>query len=82
MGASSARKLDYGGKGRRAKNRARFGCWISPCYGLVSLGGRFETYEPFISLILQFCSGRGEQRITETVDTRARLYSSPNILGR
>jgi hypothetical protein len=27
------------------------GCWISPCYGLISLGARFEIYEPFISLI-------------------------------
>jgi hypothetical protein len=30
--------------------RARFDCWISPCYGPFSLGARFETYEPFISL--------------------------------
>jgi hypothetical protein len=36
---------------------------ISPCYGLFSLGGRFKTYEPFVSLIFQFCSGRGEPRI-------------------
>jgi hypothetical protein len=33
---------------------ARLGCWISPCYGLFSLGARFETYEPFISLIFNF----------------------------
>ena len=29
---------------------------------------RLETYEPFISLIFQFFSGRGQPRITETVD--------------
>jgi hypothetical protein len=29
------------------------GCWISPCYGLFSLGTRFETDETFISLIFQ-----------------------------
>jgi hypothetical protein len=46
----------------------------------LSFGGRFVTYEPFISLIFQlFFSGRGEPRITETadtesVDTGARLY--------
>jgi hypothetical protein len=33
------------------------GCWISPCYGLFSLRGRFETYEPFISLIFEFFGG-------------------------
>jgi hypothetical protein len=36
------------------------GCWISPFYGLFSLGARFETYEQFISLILKFFSGHGE----------------------
>jgi hypothetical protein len=55
------------------------GCWISPRYGPFSLSGRFETYEPFISLIFQFFSGRGEMRIIETADTEsadmgARLY--------
>jgi hypothetical protein len=29
------------------------GCWISVRYGPFSLGVRFETYEPFISLIFQ-----------------------------
>jgi hypothetical protein len=47
--------VDYG---------ARLGCWISPCYGPFSLGERFETYEPFISLIFQIFSGRGELRVT------------------
>jgi hypothetical protein len=42
---------------------ARLGCWILPCYGPFSLGGRFETYEAFISLIFQFFMGRGEPRI-------------------
>jgi hypothetical protein len=57
MEASSAGKRDYGGKGRLVKYWARLGCWISPCYGPFSLGGRFETYEPFISLIFQLFSG-------------------------
>jgi hypothetical protein len=68
MEASSAGKREYGGKGRWVKYWARLGCWISPCYGPFSLGVRFETYELFISLILNFFSSRGEPRITETVD--------------
>jgi hypothetical protein len=72
MEASSAGKREYGGKGRSVKYWARLGCWISPCYGPFSLGGRFDTYEPFISLIFQvFFSGRGEPRITETADTES-----------
>jgi hypothetical protein len=35
-------------------SNGNLGCWIAPCYGPVSLGARFETYEPFISLISQF----------------------------
>jgi hypothetical protein len=55
------------------------GCWISPCYGPFSLGGRFETYEPFFPLIFKFFSGCGKPRITGTadtvsVDTGAPLY--------
>jgi hypothetical protein len=52
------------------------GCWISPCYGPFSLGARFETYEPFISLIFQFFSGRSKQRITETADMDVHLYNT------
>jgi hypothetical protein len=54
MEASSARKRDYGDKGRWVKYWACLGCWISPCYGPFSFGERFETYEPFISLIFKF----------------------------
>jgi hypothetical protein len=36
---------------------ARLSCWISPCYGPFSLGGCFETYEPFIYLIFEFFPG-------------------------
>jgi hypothetical protein len=54
IGASSAEKGEYGGKGRGVKYWARLGYWISPCYGPFSLGGRFETYEPFIYLIFIF----------------------------
>jgi hypothetical protein len=28
--------------------------WAAPCYGPFSFGARFETYEPFISLIFFF----------------------------
>jgi hypothetical protein len=47
------------------------GCWISPCYSPFSLGARFETYEPYISLIFNSFSGRGEPLITETTDTES-----------
>jgi hypothetical protein len=50
-------------KGRWVKYWAHFGCWISPCYGPLSLSARFETYEPFISLIFQLFSGRSKLRI-------------------
>jgi hypothetical protein len=43
------------------------GCWISPCYGQFSLGVRFESYEMFISLIINFLGGRGELRTPETM---------------
>jgi hypothetical protein len=33
---------------------ARLGYWILQCYGPFSPGARFETYEPFTSLIFQF----------------------------
>ena len=47
----------YGDKGRWVKYWVHLGCRISPCYGLFSLGARFETYEAFISLILQIFFG-------------------------
>jgi hypothetical protein len=46
--------VSTGKKGSGVKYLARLGCWISPCYGPISLGGRFETYEPFIYLIFKF----------------------------
>jgi hypothetical protein len=63
MEASSAGKHQYRDKERRGNYWACLGCWISPCYGQFSLGARFETYEPFISLILNFFSGHGKQQI-------------------
>jgi hypothetical protein len=42
------------GQGRWVKYRARWGSWISPCYGQLSLGARFETYDPIIFLIMSF----------------------------
>jgi hypothetical protein len=60
MEASSVGKCEYGGKERCVKDWALLGCWISPCYGPFSLGGRFENHEPFIYLILQiYFSGHG-----------------------
>jgi hypothetical protein len=55
-----------------------FGLLDSPCYGPFLLGGRFETYEPFICLMFKFFSGCNKPRITETedadsVDMGARL---------
>jgi hypothetical protein len=52
---------------------------ISPSYGPFSLGARFETYEPYISLVFKFFSERSkplitENKDTESVDTGARLY--------
>jgi hypothetical protein len=64
MDASSVRKREYGEKGRWVKYWKRLGSWISPCYGPFSLGGRFETFEPFICLIFPISfSSRGEPRI-------------------
>jgi hypothetical protein len=47
------------------------GFWISPYYGLFSLGWHFETYELFMSLIFQFLGGHGEMWVTETTDTES-----------
>jgi hypothetical protein len=38
------------------------------------LGARFETYEPFISLIFHFFFGPRQTADTESTDTGARLY--------
>ena len=76
MLASLRGSVGTGDKGRWVKYWARLGCWISPCYGLFSLGARFETNELFISLIFQnfFFSGRGQPRITESANTAVLLY--------
>jgi uncharacterized OsmC-like protein len=50
------------------------GCWISPCYGPFSLGGRFETYEPFISLIFKFFFRLRQTADTESAHMGAKLY--------
>jgi hypothetical protein len=62
-------KRGYWDKGRCVKYWVRLDCWISPCYGLLSLGMRFETYEPFISLIFQIFWDYGKPQVTETADT-------------
>jgi hypothetical protein len=57
MEASCVGKCGYGDKGRWVKYWVHLGCCISPRYGPFSLGARFETCEPFISLIFTFFSG-------------------------
>jgi hypothetical protein len=42
---------------------ATFELLISSCYGPLLLGARFETYEPFISLILKFILVHGKLRM-------------------
>jgi hypothetical protein len=54
MEASSAGMREYEDKGRWVKYWTHLSCWISPCYGPLSLGARFETYEPFVSLFSFF----------------------------
>jgi hypothetical protein len=79
MEVSSAGKREYGGKGRWVKYWARLGCWISPCYGPFLLGLRFETYEPFISLIFNFVSGRGKPRIlNQRISGHTYTHTHPN----
>jgi len=60
------------GQRKMSKYWAHLGCWISPCYCPFSLVVRFETYEPFISLIFQVFSGHGKLQTTETTDTGVR----------
>jgi hypothetical protein len=69
----------YGGKGRWVQYWARLGCWISPCCSPFSLGRRFETYEPFISLIFQFFFGPWWTADTESADTGAHMYVTSSI---
>jgi len=53
----------YGTKEYESRNGRVWAAGISPCYGPFWLGERFETYEPFISLIfLFFFSGRGPKK--------------------
>jgi hypothetical protein len=79
MEATSAGKRGYGDKGQRVRYWSRLGCWISPVYDPFSLGGRFETYEPIISLIFQFFFSCGKPRVTQTADMGARLYTHTNF---
>jgi len=43
-----------GTKEDESRNGRVWAAGISPCYGPFWLGARFETYEPFISLIFHF----------------------------
>jgi len=49
--------------------------WISLCYGPFLLGARFETYEPFISLIFQILLGAAVNH-----RYRIRGFGGPPIL--
>jgi hypothetical protein len=60
-----------GRKEDESSTGACLACWISPCYGPFLFGMRFETYEPFISLIFHFFSGLSKKQITETMDTES-----------
>jgi hypothetical protein len=74
MEASSAGKREYWDKGRRVQYWARLGCWFLQCNGLLSLGGRFETYEAFISLVYKFFP---ETANTESADSgQTCIYES------
>jgi hypothetical protein len=53
--------------------------WASGFHHFMSIGARFETYEPVISLIFNYFGGCHKPRVTETadtesVDTGAQLY--------
>jgi hypothetical protein len=50
---------------------ACLGCQISPSYGLLLLGVRFETDETFISLIFNFFPCHDKLWVTETVHTES-----------
>ena len=66
------------GQRKMIKYCAHLGCWISPCYGPFSLGARFETYEPFISLIFQIVSGRDKQlRLNPRIRRFACIWKQP-----
>jgi hypothetical protein len=69
MEAGSVGKRGYGGKGWWIKYWACLGCWISPCYGPSLLGGHFEAYELFISLVFKSFSRLRWTAGTESVDT-------------
>jgi hypothetical protein len=69
------------GTGTNEDESSTWRVWAAGFYRVtvLSLGGRSETYETFISLIFRFFSGRGKPRIneaavTESVHTGARLY--------
>ena len=55
--------MGTGDKGKMSQVLGVLGCWISPCNGPFSLEARFETYEPFISLIFHIFSDSGKPRI-------------------
>jgi hypothetical protein len=75
MVASLRGSVCTGAKGDESST-GRVGCWISPRYGPFSLGARFETYGPFISLIFRIrFLGRGQPRITETADTAVHIHT-------
>jgi hypothetical protein len=55
---------------------ARLGCWISSCYGPFSFGARFETYELFLSLILELFFRVAVNRTTVFILLHTRRYLS------
>jgi hypothetical protein len=75
MVASLLGKRAYGNKGSWVKYWAHLGGWNSPRYGPFSLGVRFESYEPYISLIFQIISGRGKPRMGPPVSVYCQNFS-------
>jgi hypothetical protein len=65
--------VSTGTKEDKSSTRRVWSAGVHHVTGPFSLGGRFESYEPFIYLIFNFFSGRGKPRINEAVDTGARL---------
>jgi len=57
MVASLRESVDKGTKEDESNTGCVWVCWISQCYGPLSLGARLETYEAFISSIFQIFFG-------------------------
>jgi hypothetical protein len=65
------------GKGTWVKYWARLSCWVSSCYGPFSVVPYFETCEPYIPLIFNFCSGLGKpQTVNHWIRSKTAIFSA------